>query len=331
MEDLKRLIRDGELDRSVFGFWPSPATEWEPAWEHNFPKPGHTFPQKGLEDTEPFFLVYGSVTKAIRKYYRTYTDARLMLEFMIEEFFDEYERWNDRRPDDFARKYLAAWHRRSKGRAYRLIGQAYLHITWDLPRVVQRCFPLGETEKLRISEADAIDHFRGTNGLFLDVLYENLKEYKVSGMFAPGGKLIEARSHLLNSVFIWIISIRMDAWAFGCSLAKQTAAKREELLDIQKQLIMKAASEATKGRFGWLALIKPPAAAFALPPILLLQGRMRFFVVSLVILALLGMFNYVSNARNRTLRIAERFAYRFHEDMRRLINAARETEVRPNE
>jgi hypothetical protein len=331
MEDLLRLIRDGELDKSVFGFWPSPVDEWQPEWEHDFPKPGHTFPRPGLKDTEPFFLAYGSVTEAIRKYYRQFMDARLLLEFMIEAFFDEYERWNETHPDDFAREYLAAWHRGSKGRAYRLIGQAYLHITWDLPRVVEQCFPFGETEKLRISEGDAIAHFRGTNGLFLDVLYDNLKNYKVSGMFAPGGKLIEKRSYLLNSVFTWIIAIRMDAWALGCSLAKQTAAKRRELLNIQKRLIMDAASEATEGRFGWLALIKPPAAIFALAPVFLLSERARSVLLFLLALLLVAILNYASNATYRTLRIAERFAYRLHEEMRRLINSARETEIRRNE
>jgi hypothetical protein len=57
MEDLLRLIRDGELDKSVFGFWPSPADEWQPEWEHDFSKPGHTLPRPGLKDTEPFLLV----------------------------------------------------------------------------------------------------------------------------------------------------------------------------------------------------------------------------------------------------------------------------------
>jgi hypothetical protein len=78
----------------------------------------------------------------------------------FEAFFEDYECWARTKPDDFAKKYLAMWHRKSKGRAYRLIGQAYLHIAWDLPRVVEKCYPLGELERLRISEADAIDHFR---------------------------------------------------------------------------------------------------------------------------------------------------------------------------
>src|SRR5580692_10262647 len=118
MDDLRRLIRDGEFDKSVFELWPSPVDEWEPEWERDFPKPGHNFPGPGLEDTEPFFLVYGSVTRAIRKYYHQFTDARLVLEFMIESFFDEYERWNETHPDDFAKEYLAAWHRHSNGKAY---------------------------------------------------------------------------------------------------------------------------------------------------------------------------------------------------------------------
>lgn len=123
----------------------------------------------------------------------------------------------------------------------------------------------------------------------------------------------------------------MDKWALGCSLAKQTAAKRMELINIQKQLIMDASSEATGGRFGWLALIKPPAAVFALAPVFLLSERARSVLFILLALLLVATVNYASNATYRTLHIAERFACRLHEEMRRLINSARETEIRRNE
>lgn len=250
-----------------------------------------------------------------------------MLEFMIESFFDEYERWPETRPDDFAKKYLEMWHRKSKARAYRLIGQAYLHIAWDLPRVVEKCYPLGELEQFRISEADAIDHFRGTNSLFEDVLYDNLKRYRVAGMFAPGGRLVERRSHLLNSVFIWIVCLRMDAFAFGASLGKHLPKDREELLEIQKQAILNAASEATKRRFGWLALVKPPTIMLALAPAVWVMSR-NVIDALLILGALIAFvtFNYVSNASYRTLRIAERFGYGLHQEMMRIVNAARLTE-----
>src|SRR5439155_24995429 len=94
---------------------------------------------------------------------------------------------------------------------------------WDLPRVVVDCFPMGELERLRISESDAGEHFRATNGIFEDVLFDNFKNYKVSGIFAAGGKVLKPRSKLLNQVFIWIVATRTDAWVLGCDLAKQSA------------------------------------------------------------------------------------------------------------
>ena len=120
----------------------------------------------------------------------------------------------------------------------------------------------------------------------------------------------------------------MDAWALGCSLAKQSPANRKELLDIQKQLIRKAASEATKGRFGWLALVKPPAAVFAFAPLLLLSELGRSALALLLAFLLLAIANYSLNREYRTLRIANRFAYRLHEELSRLVNSARETEIR---
>lgn len=306
IEDLRRLIRDNDVDPSALSFAAQAVPAYTPLWEFDFPKPGHTFPMTGLELTEPFYLTYQAVTHAIRNYYQDHPDSRLLLEFMIEAFFEEYEGWPMTEPDDFAKKYLAMRHRQSKGRAYRLIGQTYLHIAWDLPRVVEKCFPLGELERLRISEADAIDHFRETNGLFEDVLYDNLKTYGVSGMFAPGGRLIERGSHLLNSVFIWIVCIRMDAFALGASLGKHHPKDRDELLEIQKQAILKAASEATKGRFGWLALIKPPTIVLSLAPLMWLENRsaMDALLILAAIIVLL-VLNYASNTSHRALRIAE--------------------------
>jgi hypothetical protein len=121
----------------------------------------------------------------------------------------------------------------------------------------------------------------------------------------------------------------MDAYAFGTSLGKHHPKDRDELLEIQKQAILKAASEGTKGRFGWLALIKPPTIMLSLVPLMWLQSRsamdMLLVLAAIIVLVIL---NYASNTSYRTLRIAERFGYSLHQEMVRLVNSVRFTEGR---
>jgi hypothetical protein len=329
MEDFQRLLRDGELDSRVFSFAGKPVDAYLPAWESVFPKPGHTFPLPGLELTEPFYIVYQGVTSAMRNYYRGHPESRLFLEFMIEKFFDEYETWPDGTPDSFARDYLRDWNKSRKGPAYRLIGQAFLHIAWDLPRVVVDCFPMGELERLRISEADAGEHFRATNGIFEDVLFENFKNYKVSGVFAAGGKALKPRSKLLNQVFIWIVATRTDAWVLGSDLAKQSEYRRAQIKKALQAAIKKSAREAQEGPFGWMGLIKPPVLAFSLVPIAEWPAWTKWGPLALIgVIVILYIVDALYRSFEPTLRVAERFGYLLHQELKILIEHVRDPEYR---
>lgn len=69
MDELRQLILDNEVDATALSLAGNIVPVYTPGWEFDFPKPGHRFPMAGLELTEPFYLTYEAVTKAIREYY----------------------------------------------------------------------------------------------------------------------------------------------------------------------------------------------------------------------------------------------------------------------
>jgi hypothetical protein len=327
VDELRDLLSAGELDGTGFSMEDFPAKPYQPQWEHDFPKTGYTIPLSGLESTEPFCIVYKDVTVAMRNYYASNKRSRLFLEKMIESFFDEYLKWADE--DGFAHKYLDEWHAVSKGKAYRLVGQAYLHIAWDLPRVVLDCFPLGVNEPLRISEAEAQEHFVGTNKIFREVFEANFKKYKVAGAFAAVGVIAGSRAELQRILLYWILAIRQTAFILGCSLARQTPTRRKELLRQLEASVLYQAREAKGSPWNmvsWMGMINPPSFMFSFVPLIFLF-KYQALVGVIVALFLLPVF-YEYGLYRGTRKIAREFGRGLEIALEEVLRSARLTEIR---
>jgi len=305
---------------------PQDAGEWVPQWAEIFPPHGHTLPPEGLKETKPFALVYSDVTTAIRKYYAKHPEAKLFLEYLIESFYEEYLLWTA----EFPERYLSAWHRKASGRAYRLIGHAYLHIAWDLPRVVAECMPEGRLEAFQISEEDAAYHFGQANAIFRDVLHRNLRRFEVAGLVSGPGRLFSAHSAFVESMLHWIITMRMTAWLLGASLARQTAEHRAELVKLLQESVEREAHAAIKGSYkmaGWAGRIAQPAWMFSFSAglvWLLLPGHYQGGI--LAVAGILASLAYLSAMYRGTVSIAKNFGDNLNRALGQVLEEARLTE-----
>jgi hypothetical protein len=336
LEEMQELLHSGELDRSNCPAPPLPATVYAPGWANQFPPHGDKFPPFHLKKTSPFCAVYADVTTAIRTYYATDKQSELFLEFMIEKFYEEYTHWGAK--GSFPQSYLSTWHQKSNAPAYCLIGQAYLHIAWDLPRVVVDCFPFGMMGQLRISEADASEHFLQTNTLFQKVFNDNVRKYEVAGMLCWPGKLLGQDAAIVRLGTHWIIAVRMTAWVLGCCLAKQTPVRQAELLNKLRLSVQSEALKAIGGKFnmvGWMGLITQPSFMFSFAGLALLAPlaeltRLTLAVRALVaaLCALLVWIAYQFGVYRGTVNIAKNLGGSLQRALEELIAEARSTEKR---
>lgn len=329
LDQLQELVANGSLPRSAFPDTPHGGTAYVPQWEKDFPKPGFPFPQPGLASTRSFHSVYEFVTSAMRDYNKRNPSARLFLEYVIEMFFEEYLKWPDAQFN--TKQYLDDWDAKSTQPAYRLIGHAYLHIAWDLPRVIQSCFPFGVHGRFGISQRDAALHFRTTNGLFPEVLDKSFSDPKIVGKFALASRFIEERSRLLNYALLWMLEIRSDAWMLGVLLGETAdPTQRARLLNNQWTGIQKASAEARQGAFGWLALIKPSMMLSVIAVPLIWQNLWVILLFACAILLMMSR-NYRRYRYLRPLIIANKFGRVLHQEMQKILSPEGRTEIRRKE
>lgn len=91
------------------------------------------------ESVKPFKLLYESVDRGLERYLDDHggldAQAKQWLEWLIDNFRDEFDAWPSRR---HLKPYLNKLRSRSTDPALRLAGHAYLHVAYDMPRVIAR-------------------------------------------------------------------------------------------------------------------------------------------------------------------------------------------------
>jgi hypothetical protein len=225
------------------------------------------------ETTKAFSLLYGEVTKVMTAYgIGLAAQEKQWLVYLIEAFWKNFEAW-EYKPE--VRDYLLRFKRRGVFTVYQLIGHAYLHIAYDLPRVIADSHtntygtPLTDPLGMDIPQAIPMDRARliylGPGPNFLALMQETSGWPSVTGIFALL-KIVPFRKSLMGTFGYWIVALRTVAWIHADSLRESgnRATLEQSLLASVKQ----AADEVDQQRrnpFAWLVRLFPPNFFLAVP------------------------------------------------------------------
>jgi hypothetical protein len=176
------------------------------------------------------------------------------------------------------RDYLLRFKQRGVFSVYQLIGHAYLHIAYDLPRVIADSHtntygsPLTDPLGVEIPQAIPMDRARliylAPGPDFLALMQKTSGWWSVAGVFSLS-KIIPGRKSLMGTFGYWVVALQTVAWIHADNLRESGTriSLEEKLLESVKQ----AAIEVDRQRrnpFGWLARLFPPNFLLAIPILL---------------------------------------------------------------
>lgn len=238
--------------------------------------------QKFEKRTEPFKLLYDEVSNVMKDGgAKLSSEERAWLEYLIAAFKRNYEAWEFKAE---LRDYLLRIEKRSLFRVYDLIGHAYLHVAYDLPRVIadshSNTRPGGSSfDELELKIPQSIDMDRarpiylGFGPRFLELMEKSSKKWAVAGWFSLT-KLIPGRNSLMRTFGYWVVSLRTVAWIHADSLREASDRKALEGKLLQA---IKDAADAVDGQrwnpFAWLSRLFPPVLSVV--PVLWLQQTLN--------------------------------------------------------
>ncbi|GEM_PF-2725412 len=195
----------------------------------------------------PFSKTYGEVTKRLSDYRTHNPDSLAPYELdwfggLITDFQNEFDKWkNTNHP---LRKHLEAYLGTNK-RAFWLIGSVYLHVAFDLPRVIADKMP----DVFKGKYPDCLRRARGIYlkqaPVFLEVFRQFASDTEVVGKLAwltwpmPKG-VLEVVGH-------WVLALRTSAWIHGETFYQAEQGENAHLN--QRKELEEALSEAVKQAF----------------------------------------------------------------------------------
>lgn len=195
--------------------------------------------------TDRFETIYGLVTDTLQEYARDAVSKGRMLPpddawfaDLIRGFWNEYQRWPLYAGSNDIADYLGIFEARGIHRDLRLAGHVFLHIAYDLPRVIADKFSSHAGSRTRGRE------------LFLRPaprLLRVLLQYASGGAFGMVGRLA-GRVEPIRFLGYWVIALRSVAWIHAEILA-DAAADRPRLETQMGIAIRNAAVEATSHRW----------------------------------------------------------------------------------
>jgi len=197
------------------------------------------------ESTDGFKRVYEEVTKRMREFQAAQSETEAeWIDLWIVGFQEEFDSWAT---SPRVREYLEMVHTRAKASsrwsdALRLVGYVYLHVVYDLPRVLA-VFLLGKSPQVR-GRARAV--FREMRPLVVDALETKLIDPQVVGS-AVGwiGKFrFIRRGDIYRSVMIglgeWISFLRNEAWLNAETIADGHGYRQQLEKDLWKQITIQS-------------------------------------------------------------------------------------------
>src|ERR1700682_3474157 len=144
------------------------------------------------ETTRSFSLLYREVTEVMTQYGSELPQPeKEWLDYLIKAFWKNFEAWEYKAE---VRDYLLRFKKRGVFKVYQLIGHAYLHIAYDLPRVIADSHtnangtPLKDSLDVNIPQAISMDRARaiylGPGPNFLTLMQKTSGWWSVAGVFS---------------------------------------------------------------------------------------------------------------------------------------------------
>lgn len=191
------------------------------------------------EKFAPFDAVYETVTKRMRVYQNRLDQHKDWFEKLIIGFQEQRSLWDRSSPHELD-GYMSKWDI-SQSRLKHLSIAAYLHIAYDLPRVIAN-------NHGPLDLYDRYDVYVGAEHIFSEVLSDTARSVKVVGWW-PGllSKSIAVSERLFGKTNAfevmgqWVLKLRTTAWIHGQRLAvlpdeERTEAEARLLAGMEKAL-----------------------------------------------------------------------------------------------
>jgi hypothetical protein len=257
---------------------------WHPHW----PTPVRTGPLPGPSPnaTRPFWELYDDVTDMIRGCYRQNGwnyEKVLFTEFLIAGFFAEYGEWS-RNPKLL--NYLVLFNRRSPYRVLQLVGQAYLHMAYDLPRTIAN--GLTAVPGMPITPAEAKMSYLALEPGFVAVAERSFRKPSRIGIFAIFGLMRFSRTSAAGLFSYWLKAIRSNAFHHAEILINPPPPYTRDALERRLfRAINRAAIGVLRRSWNpllWLPGLASPALIVLVPLLGLSDAAVRYLLEGLIAL-----------------------------------------------
>jgi hypothetical protein len=224
---------------------------------------GDSFMSIANDNVRPFSILYEKVEQYLTAYVnnpnnpdRLSSTEKEWFIFLITNFRNEFRKWA---ADARLQPYLSYFRKGSN--AYKTLGCAYLHIAYDLSRVI------ADSLKSEHSFASGLDLGRA-RGIYLqqapaffDMIEKNGTNKEIFGhLFSVLNWITPDRFSLVGVMGNWILALRTTAWVHAEILHSCTPQKRAALESSLLDAITQAANDVAGDRrnlTGWPRRLKP--------------------------------------------------------------------------
>lgn len=222
----------------------------------------------------PFDLTYGMVTERIHEHCVTipHPATNLWLKRLVTSFQTERSKWPENPLYAAARSPYFPYMReaaRLRFRFLRLAACAYLHISYDLPRILADEWPASGSWKAGPAEAAGEDAYMKLAPIFERILVSKSHDREVVGIVASILHLVPTSAILtLNH---GVMNLRRAAWSHGKRLHEQP--HQRPTIEAAMLRAMTAALQHVKDSRPWSGgLLFPPDEALRMPAATSLLG-----------------------------------------------------------
>jgi hypothetical protein len=193
---------------------------------------------------EDFAALYDDVTEALREFVRKgdqygalTASEQLWFEQLIKGFKQEFKAWPTFPPGSALGDYLRLFDRRGIAKPLRVAAHAFLHVAYDLPRVIANTLqhlPVADRPRLR-------SLFLRPGPLFRQRFMEQARQGTFGFLLRPVGYFKPA-----EILAYWLLSIRSVAWIHAETLADSAGLRATLELQLADGLLV-AGITSTRG------------------------------------------------------------------------------------
>jgi len=254
---------------------------------------------------DDFDRLYGEVTSRLLAYVQDpstplATHERVWFLQLIKNFIAAYQTWNPQHPQPEIEAYLRRFDKWFLAREVRLAGHAFLHIAYDLPRVMSQMLALSAVERTRQGQI-----FVQVGPLFS----KTFLDWVASGNLGLIRKLFPPAA--MRVMAFWVLALRTTAWIHANVIQDLLSYSQLPSSDVVEQSMGRALNKAADKALGQTWILGIPelnnADMLQALPILRIAGltiqRTTAAVVALAAVASFAMAWWLRRRRRTTLTI----------------------------